>query len=459
MNSQKLPSLSDLFSQTFQIIKTNLKQFIGFYLIQMGITVAIGIVSIAGVLTTFFGIFRQSSLEVVILGILLVVTAVIIGSIIALWPRLAFISFISNREKHVGLMDSFSQTRGRIFPFMWLVFLQGLIILGGLMFFVIPGIFLFISFLFSSYILVLEKDRGLTALLRSHQYIKGYRLAIIGRMAVVFIASIIISLVWQQAVYQIVEPKSSITNYLDVAKGIKQLNTANVGVKVVVQMLNSVISNAMNLFSMVFGFLLYENIRRIKGDFAYTPSKGAKVKLIAIAIYGIAIVSLPAILLGLSPVLKARMNSPFGMLNPSNQFAKARDVQRKADLFGITNAIYQYSIENNGKLPDNDGNNSLDSFPGTPTCVGDSSECFSLRIHLIPTYIAAIPKDPSIGTEANTGYFIYVNENGTIVASAKSEVNPGTDITVERAMADDTRYDSGDNDAMYELDESDPNAY
>ena len=38
-------------------------------------------------------------------------------------------------------------------------------------------------------------------------------------------------------------------------------------------------------------------------------------------------------------------------VNPARQFASARDTQRRADLYSITNAIYQYSVENNGLVP------------------------------------------------------------------------------------------------------------
>ena len=109
-------------------------------------------------------------------------------------------------------------------------------------------------------------------------------------------------------------------------------------------------------------------------------------------------------------------------VNPGRQFASARDTQRRADLYGITNAIYQYATENNGNIPT--------AITATPTTVGTSS--VNLATILAPTYIAAIPKDPTNGTDANTQYTLYRDANGRIVASASSELSPGTDITVIR---------------------------
>lgn len=109
-------------------------------------------------------------------------------------------------------------------------------------------------------------------------------------------------------------------------------------------------------------------------------------------------------------------------VNPGRQFASARDTQRRADLYAITNAIYQYASENNGNVPS--------VITGTPTTIGSAG--IDLAPVLVPTYIAAIPKDPSNGTDANTQYTIYRNTDGRIVASASSELNVGTVITVIR---------------------------
>jgi prepilin-type N-terminal cleavage/methylation domain-containing protein len=111
-------------------------------------------------------------------------------------------------------------------------------------------------------------------------------------------------------------------------------------------------------------------------------------------------------------------------VNPARQFASARDTQRRADLYGITNAIYQYATENNGNLPT--------VITASPTHVGTGGGLVNLAPILAPTYIAAIPKDPSTGTDADTQYTIYKDVNGRVVASASSELNPGNSITVIR---------------------------
>lgn len=109
-------------------------------------------------------------------------------------------------------------------------------------------------------------------------------------------------------------------------------------------------------------------------------------------------------------------------VNPGRQFGSARDAQRRADLYSITNAIYQYATEHNGNIPTD--------ITTTLTSLGTAG--VDLSQELVPTYIASIPRDPLNGTDANTQYSIYRDVNGRIVASASSELNPASPISVQR---------------------------
>jgi prepilin-type N-terminal cleavage/methylation domain-containing protein len=111
-------------------------------------------------------------------------------------------------------------------------------------------------------------------------------------------------------------------------------------------------------------------------------------------------------------------------VNPARQFANARDTQRRSDLYGVTNALYQYAVEHNGVIPTNVSTN--------PTHVGTGAGLVNLSTLLAPTYIAAIPKDPSNGTDADTQYILYKDVNGRVIASAASELSPGTWISIVR---------------------------
>lgn len=124
-------------------------------------------------------------------------------------------------------------------------------------------------------------------------------------------------------------------------------------------------------------------------------------------------------------------------VNPGRQFSSARDTQRRADLYSLTNAVYQYAAEHNGTLPDTDADDATSNFPTTVTCIGTGASCFDLAASgsvadpetVVPTYIADIPRDPSVGTAANTQYSILQDANGRVVASASGELTATITVT------------------------------
>jgi len=117
-------------------------------------------------------------------------------------------------------------------------------------------------------------------------------------------------------------------------------------------------------------------------------------------------------------------------VNPQRQFSQARDTQRRSDLYALTNAVYQFATEHNGNLPDTVADDATSNFPTETTCIGNTAPCFDLEgagnaagtETIVPTYIAEIPRDPSTGTSANTQYFVYIDENDRVVASATGEL-------------------------------------
>jgi prepilin-type N-terminal cleavage/methylation domain-containing protein len=102
-------------------------------------------------------------------------------------------------------------------------------------------------------------------------------------------------------------------------------------------------------------------------------------------------------------------------INPNRQLAQARDTSRQSDINTLQKALDQYLIDT-GAYP-----TSVSATPGyicnTGTeVVGGATNCsgrIDLRI-LVPTYIAAIPRDTqAIGT--STGYNVVINPNNNKV--------------------------------------------
>lgn len=121
-------------------------------------------------------------------------------------------------------------------------------------------------------------------------------------------------------------------------------------------------------------------------------------------------------------------------INPGRQFAQARNTQRWAAVNSILNGIYQNMIDNQGIF--NFSGCTATSFPTTTATVIKDTGGVDLCGCLVPTYLAALPYDPSNGsytdcTDYDTRYTILQNATTSrITIAATAEL--GTSITVTR---------------------------
>ncbi len=118
-------------------------------------------------------------------------------------------------------------------------------------------------------------------------------------------------------------------------------------------------------------------------------------------------------------------------INPARQFANANNTARRSHVTQILNAVGQYIAENKGTLPSGlSASMSATLFSNTAL----AGVCSAL----MPTYIPALPTDPSLNqpditscTSFDTGYTIAVDANGRVTVAAPSAEN-GATISVTR---------------------------
>jgi prepilin-type N-terminal cleavage/methylation domain-containing protein len=130
-------------------------------------------------------------------------------------------------------------------------------------------------------------------------------------------------------------------------------------------------------------------------------------------------------------------------VNPRRQLSLARDSQRRTDVTTILNAIYQYSIDNDGAFPSTLSNTpSSGNGPVLNICKGtyanNGGRCtiiaapntantggvVSLR-SLSGRYVAAIPTDPywtTLTSTGFTGYKVQRLSNGRLQVTASGEI-------------------------------------
>jgi len=135
-------------------------------------------------------------------------------------------------------------------------------------------------------------------------------------------------------------------------------------------------------------------------------------------------------------------------INPTRQLGQARNAQRRSDVNTILNAVYQFSIDNNGILPGSmltgatigrfyevckvdwlptGAANGCQLSNTTPTST--VFQGVNLRA-LTGSYVVNIPRDPSLASTATgTNYLISKDANNRITVkpkTAEAGVDPNT---------------------------------
>ena len=107
-------------------------------------------------------------------------------------------------------------------------------------------------------------------------------------------------------------------------------------------------------------------------------------------------------------------------INPGKQLGDTRNAQRRADVNTILNAVYQYTIDNNGTLPTSITTSATEICKTGGTCTGliDLSVLTASEKHL-----TSIPIDPTGSSANGTGYRILKTGNGRIKVSAPNAEN------------------------------------
>ena len=115
-------------------------------------------------------------------------------------------------------------------------------------------------------------------------------------------------------------------------------------------------------------------------------------------------------------------------INPNKQLGDTRNAQRRADVNTILNAVYQYTIDNNGTLP------SAITTTQTEVCKtgGTCSSLIDLSVLTASEkYLTTIPYDPTCGSTNGAGYEIKKTANGRITVVAPDAEQSAT-ISVTR---------------------------
>lgn len=339
-----LPGATAIFGQAWAIYKQRLDTFLGVMIIPMLIMVVL-IAVLAG--DGFLGISLLSSKFAaggIGLLILLAILFFVVISISQAWGQTALLYAVKDSQERIGVIESYRRGWHKIISYWWVSLLVGFITLGGFLLLIIPGIIFAVWFSLAVFILIAEDLKGMNALLKSREYVKGKWGGVLWRLFFIGALSLIISLV-----------PTLIFGLLKIPFG-SEISRFIIGL-------------FLTPLVMTYSFLIYSNLKALKGEIAFAPTKGKKAAFIFIAILGILII--PAIL----------FSTVFLSLGSAR--GKARDARRQADISQIRVRLGMYYSEHN-------------NYP-------------SSLDELSPEYFPSLPVDPS----TNQPYQYQLQQGGT----------------------------------------------
>lgn len=109
-------------------------------------------------------------------------------------------------------------------------------------------------------------------------------------------------------------------------------------------------------------------------------------------------------------------------INPARQVAQANNAQRSSDVRAVLDAVHEYAVDQRGVMPT--------EITAVPTVIGSGVGQIDICTYLVPTYVTAMPFDPTATggaytdcTSYDTQYNISIDANNRVTVAA-----PGAEL-------------------------------
>ncbi|MCD6550028.1 hypothetical protein J7K24_00595 [bacterium] len=255
-----LPKGKELLSQAWSLYKQRILTFAGIVALPALLSLLIIGLFVGGLLM----VNPSPNLINFIVLIITFISVLLILGIISLWSQLALVYAIKDSSEGIGIIESYRRAAQKLFSFIWMSIISGFIILGGFFLLVIPGILFAIWFSLAVFVLVMEDLKGMDALLKSKEYIKG-------RFRSVFLRFLYIGCV-------------SFLFLLPV------FFFESLDLPLLEDVVEFIIALIVGPLSMIYYFLVYKNLRALKKELPFSsPTLGQKLPYLVIGVVGILI--------------------------------------------------------------------------------------------------------------------------------------------------------------------------
>lgn len=234
----ELSGIGDLLRKALEIYKPRMWTLVVLTLVMVFLPMLVlaALIGAGALLFLFLPDFRH----VILLASIFPASAATIWC--ANWALTALFTAIADNT--CGIKEALRCAKPVTLAHIWLTMLMGLVIAGGYMLLIVPGVVLTVWFFFAPLILINEDVRGMEALLKSKEYVRGRWLGVCWRLIAIWFISVVISCI---------------------------------------PVIGQLLAFLFIPFSFVCSFLIYQELRSIRADMAFEPTQRAKTGIVAVS--------------------------------------------------------------------------------------------------------------------------------------------------------------------------------
>lgn len=260
---RKLTGLGELLRRSWKIYKENFGVLIKISFVPLFLG---GLPLVAGALYSFSFSVKYFLFQAI---------STALSSFIFYWLTASLVFAVKNRERKIDFKEALKSGIKWILPLFWIGILSSIVVLGGTMLLIIPGIVLSVWFCLTGYVLIYEDKRGMDALLKSKDIVSGNWWNVFWRNIVVSGVYLIISLPFDLLLFFLIfiSKETAFVKY-DYAL-------------VVFQLLPLLFIYS---FQIIYSALIYENLQEIKGKLEFKTTLKRKLKYLLPVILAIVII-------------------------------------------------------------------------------------------------------------------------------------------------------------------------
>lgn len=244
---EELQGIGELFKRSWEIYKSRIGSLMSIILLSLVFAaITVGVFVGIGFLISMTFTDTETKKTMTALGVII---GIVPGTIVLFLGFTAFIYAVAN--ENLGIKDSFTNGRRRLWSFLWILTLLAYVVTGGFFLFLVPGVIFWVWFSFALFILASEDERGMSALLKSKEYVRGRWFDVFLRLFIIAIISNVIG---------------------------------------ILPFIGPLLSIIFIPFGAIFTYLVYSDLRDIKRDVTYPSSGGTKCKWIGVGTLGYVVV-------------------------------------------------------------------------------------------------------------------------------------------------------------------------